>query len=289
MLHHKKYLKYKAKYESIKRKINNDNHNELEKKQKNDSESESESEFESESESESEFESESESDTETEYGFDTETGDFFTEDIEINDDDVIEEDFGVKRFNIVSHGSFYNDKRIDYIRIPKIRGYDVFIFFHGLDKEECSDYGDPHCYSNESYTDFKVAEDTEDINFKGRKYVNKYGSDNIIKDYHLSFDEDREYNFIDFCQGTDIRKVKYPNKKSFFLSEIIIKLKRFIETNNIDGPYYIYCFFCLVEYKPKRNDKYVLNYIESKKLYSSSENSIFVPQGFVELSPPLIE
>lgn len=207
-------------------------------------------------------------------------------------DDVVDEEvFGKVRFNISSHGTFLDSKHINYIRIPKINGFDVFVYFASLNGQLCSSVADCFCSNTESYYDFKVAEDTEDSEYMGRVFTNKYKSGDIIRDYYLLNDDEElereEGAFIDFCNDNS-RSILTKIKKTdtYYLSEVLIKIKKFIELNNIVGPFHIYCIFCLVNsiLTKSQYDEYMTKFVS----YTPEEQQIFVSANS-QLSPPRVD
>jgi hypothetical protein len=137
------------------------------------------------------------------------------------------------------------------IRIPQINGSDVNIYFAvqcGF-VNSAKDYG-VHGYTLylEPYDDFNVVDDTEDEEYINKAHTNMYTTGDVIKDYIITGEGVNFTSFIGYChqdKGYTINKIK--DDDIILFSSILENINGYICSNNIPGPYHIYCVFCLAK------------------------------------------
>ena len=229
------------------------------------------------------------------------------EDEEEDEEAEITQYFGKTRFIISAHGSTLSSlPTIKYFKIPTIdndlsdsSNNNINIYFETLCTIDNPDSGSvinqyediTACKEKEFYDNFKVATDTENDDFIGYKYANKFTSGSIIKDCILNCD--RKYNDIEkdgypgfvincdkeFEQRNNNFILKFIPNEEYFLSNIIILIKEYAIKNNIKGPYNIYCSFCINE--DEVNNENIIKYSFINNYMKLFNNDISIIYNFI--------
>ncbi len=188
--------------------------------------------------------------------------------------------FNQRKFIISAHGVIVpyeftaNNKRyktpFQRIVVPTINGFPVNIYFGGQYGECVYEYKyelkNYTCYED-TYSNYKVAPDTEDPRYIGKTHVNMFTSGDIINDFIIGADSNSSFSsFLGYCYKE--HKYELINiQQEYFFSELLNYIIAIIRQNNIQGPYDIYCAFCLLNYSFTSREELIrdINTYNSKK------------------------
>ena len=180
--------------------------------------------------------------------------------------------YNQQKIIIDSHGCEPPENFLN-IRIPKINGSDVNIYF----AVQCGDINSAQDYGIYGYTlylepyeNFDVVDDTVDEEYINKAHTNMYKSGDVIKDYIITGEEKKFTSFIGYChedKGYTINKIE--GKDTMFLSTILERIENYINEKNIIGPYHIYCVFCLIKCDIDKGDLEKLRQTQEKNIKSN--------------------
>lgn len=200
----------------------------------------------------------------------------------MDDEDTYENVEFPDKFFISCHGSRFTNKSIAKIIVPK----DFVIYFQAEMGATCKidsgiDTITRICYNDEElvslfknvsygkYTEFDIKPE-----FWNRKWLNKYVEGSVINDCILSgdIDTDEISSMVVFCSNVIGGQIllKFSHKENHLLSQILVKLLKYIEHENIQPPYNVFCSFCLTN-----DDNYYKEIYEEQSRISQHHTNLY--------------